>query len=368
MTDTGKFSNYIISCHKDKRLKHPIPKSEFDVEIQAGAALTTDRICELNDHDGFRESISDRNSRYSEATAMWWIYKHIESEYVGISHYRRRLNLEEKRLSELLNKGIDLITVKPIKLGQTIEDDYRTTLYSKDWDLFISLLSNPDREYALGCFSKDKLHPGNINIFKSELYEEFCCWAFPVLDAFYRLSPEKKDVYQHRDVGFIAERMSHMFVCKKMDAGYEVYEAPLMHLDSEEWSYANECDLRDPEQVWTACSRLYATNQITKCCNVLGAAMKGVCSKDERLNILSEVMTIGILERRECEETMHEYLPEGMKANLDILIQTFQGYKQIVQLFMKQKSQEALELMNDYKNLTGFSNVVTREVGRELSS
>ena len=78
-----KLIRYVVFSHVDKPTKVEIPKSKYEVSIQAGAALTDKRICEFNDHDGFTDSISDRNGRYSECTAIFWIGKHVESEYVG---------------------------------------------------------------------------------------------------------------------------------------------------------------------------------------------------------------------------------------------------------------------------------------------
>ena len=66
----GRLKLYVISCHTDKPLLEERPSSVYEIPIQAGAALTDMRTCAINDHDGFPESISDRNLRYSEVTAM----------------------------------------------------------------------------------------------------------------------------------------------------------------------------------------------------------------------------------------------------------------------------------------------------------
>ncbi len=129
------FKLYIVSCHVDKPLTQAPPESVYDVQIQAGAALTVQRICEINDFDDCPESISDRNRRYSEATAMYWIGQHIDSEYIGIVHYRRRLDLTDADFEEFFRQSVDLITTEKIDLGTSIENDYRKVLYSCDWDL-----------------------------------------------------------------------------------------------------------------------------------------------------------------------------------------------------------------------------------------
>ena len=122
-----RLKRYIISCHVDKPLEAEAPQSVYIVPIQAGAALTGKRICELNDHDGFPESISYRNDRYSEVTAMWWIGHHIDVPYVGIEHYRRRFRLSDEEIASYLGDGIDIITTFPVIMDWTVEDNYRHT-------------------------------------------------------------------------------------------------------------------------------------------------------------------------------------------------------------------------------------------------
>ena len=119
MTDnekTKRLKMYVVCCHVDKPMEEGDLKSVYNVPIQAGAALTDKRICKLNDYDDFPESISDRNKRYSEMTAMYRIGALNDSEYVGITHYRRRFLLSDKQLEEYMDKGFDIITTKSYPL------------------------------------------------------------------------------------------------------------------------------------------------------------------------------------------------------------------------------------------------------------
>ncbi|MCR5595204.1 MAG: DUF4422 domain-containing protein [Lachnospiraceae bacterium] len=354
--------NYIISSHMDKPLLRKPEESKYDVMIQAGAALTDIRKYELNDHDGFPDSISDRNSRYSETTAMYYIYKHISSDYVGILHYRRRFGISDDQIEGILKDGFEVITSVPAVLESSVREQFCINHYAADWDLFLSLLNDEDRIMADECFSERLLHGGNINILRSDIYIDLCDWMFPILEQFYERSPSKTDVYQHRDVGFIAERLSHMYVMKLKKSGRKVYEAPLIQLASAEQEPMDKVDLSDPVQVYNECDRLYREHKITKCGNLLGAAMKTDSKKDQKLIVLLEILTLGILERRECSRTMHEYLPEELRSNLDVLIETYKGYKQILRLSKAEQFNESEDLLKRYSELTGFSETLTREL------
>ncbi len=356
--------NYIISCHLDKQLTQEPNKSVFDRPIQAGAALTDVRICDITDMDDCPDNISERNGRYSEATAMYWIGKHISTEYVGIMHYRRRLDLTDQKLEELMDDDVDIITTTSHDLGISMEENYRQTLFSRDFDLFMEILRSRDTanyEFYRECLSKTYIHACNVNIFRSALYREFCDWAFPVCNEFYRLSPEKTDVYQHRDVGFIMEYLSHLFVMKMEHDGYKVVEADLVNLRSDDWDPEKECDALDYNDIFNLCARLYKERQITKCNNILGVALRKGAYADTRLRTLSEIMITSQLERKELSVSMHEYLPEAFRKDPDILIDIWNGFKNIARIHFESGSDDTLEKLTEYMKLTNFSNIALRE-------
>ena len=360
---------YIVSCHVDKPLTQTPPESIYDVPIQAGAALTDKRICPINDYDDCQDSISDRNRRYSEATAMYWIGQHIDSEYVGIVHYRRRLDLTDNDLEDYFKQSVDVITTEKIDLGISIEADYRKVLYSCDWDLFMEILKEKDPadyDFAVECFSSNLIHACNINIFRGELYHEYCEWAFPIMDEFWRRSPEKTDKYQHRDVGFIAERLSHLFVMKMIRDGKKVVEARLVDLRSDEWDCKKECDYSNYDDVFEACDRLYRAGQITKCCNVIGKSVRLGGKEDERIKSLSEVLVAGILERGSLPLTIHEYLPEQFRTDLSTLIYIWNALKKAIQTYITLNNKESADLLEGILGMTHFSKVAQQEAMRQL--
>ncbi len=363
----NRLKQYVISSHVDKPLGEKQIHSVYDVPIQAGAALTDLRVCELNDHDGFPESISDRNRRYSEGTAMWWIAKHIDTPYVGIAHYRRRLALTDEQLSDYMDTGVDVITSELLDLGTSIEENYGKVLYPADWKLFQEILREyapGDADFAEKCFASHEIHPCNVNVFKADLYREYSDWAFPMLDAFYRRSPLKTDRYQIRDVGFIAERLSHLFVMKLLQQGKKVVETDIINLKSGDWTVESEnCDLEDPQQVFELIDRLYRENWIGRCCTVLQKARKQN-ALDERLQLLDVILGLGQIERSCYPMTMHEYLPAELRADLSALAQTYEGFRKAVRLYAAQKGETAGMLLRGYEQLTHFSGVVIAGICR----
>ena len=367
MPEQKRLKLYIVSCHADKPLAEEPRKSVFDCPIQAGAALTDKRTCEINDMTDCADSISDRNSRYSEATAMFWIYRHLNTPYIGIEHYRRRLDLSDDEYMRFMDCGIDIITTTPMNLihsqdtdrYMSIREHYRLTHYAYDWDLFMDILKrhNVDDYYlALEEFDKSSIHPCNINVFRSDLYREFGDWAFPICDEFYRLSPEKTDVFFFCFVGYIMERLSHLFVIKMKRIGKKIEYAPIKEIRSRE-DHPPDLKLSEPDQIYNECNALFCENQITNAQRLLNKAMisSSVSKSDERLMLLNRVFTAYLNERSELARTLFEYLPREYRSDLNILTSIWSGFEQIVRIYQDNKNDESLDKLTQYINLTGFS-------------
>lgn len=356
----NRLKMYIIGCHVDKPLEEPDLESVYNVRIQAGAALTDKRIYELNDHDDFADSISERNQRYSEMTAMYWIGMHIQSDYVGIAHYRRRFLLSDKQLADYMDKGFDIITTNSYPLPEIVSDNYRISYYTTDWELFLDILNEfhpEDVALSEKVFAKDTIHPCNMNIFSASAYREYCEWAFPMLDAFYNRSPWKTDTYQRRDVGFIGERLSSLFVEKYMAAGKKVIEAPFRDLKSASWKPEMECALTDYEGIYRACQKYYLQNNITRCRELISRAIENGGYENEKIRETAQLFRAGVKEQHTYSLTFYEYLPDMWKKDLDTLLAAYNGVGTIIKIAAGGVTDEVKALYNDFVSTTGFTDV-----------
>ncbi|MDR2296169.1 MAG: DUF4422 domain-containing protein, partial [Clostridiales Family XIII bacterium] len=103
----GDFTVFAVRNHGDKPLREAPPAPAWLASIQAGAALTDERIAALVDDAG--ENISAKNRRYSETTATYWVWKNANRAVKGIFHYRRRLLLSPADARALLAGEIDAV-------------------------------------------------------------------------------------------------------------------------------------------------------------------------------------------------------------------------------------------------------------------
>ena len=354
----------------DKNLESMDKASKYACPIQAGAALTNIRTCKYNDLDDCDTNISERNCRYSEATAMYWIGKHLDTDYVGILHYRRRLDLTDAEYENFMSEGVDIITTTPTVLNQSIEKHYRNVHYSTDWDLMMELIGKHDPEnydFALQCFKSDSFHSCNINIYRKELYHEFCNWAFPILNDFYLRSPQKTDIYERRDVGFICERLSHLFVMKKKQAGLKIVEADLVNLKSVVDNYYIECKDKDAAFVYEYCDKLYRQKQITKCFKLIRAADEyGLLDKDKNLSEAADIICTAVAERKQLSRTLHDYLPEDCRSDLPKLISTWNYMRRILAVYLSNPNDKTKKIYNECIKITGFSEIAISIMKEQL--
>lgn len=358
-----RLAMYVVCCHVDKLVTESIPASKYDVVIQAGAALTDKRVCPVNDLDDCDTNISDRNQRYSEMTAMYWAGQNIVTDYIGITHYRRRILISDEELSQRMDEGFDIITTVPCRIDDKIKANYIGAYYTSDWNLFMDIMDEyapEDRELADELFDKDTLHPGNMGIYSAEIYDEYCKWMFPMLDAFHKRSPWKTDLYQRRDVGFIGERLTTLFVEKMKRAGKKVLEYPFKDYRSNEWVPEAECELSDFDAVISACDKYYLKDDISKSRRLVAGALNNGGVKDVRIRDRALLFKAGIDEQKELPVTMFEYLPVQWKKDLNTLLSAYQGLGNIINALNVNPTNEIVAMFREFISATGFSSIVIK--------
>lgn len=215
---------YVARSVFDKPLKQEYKMSEFQKEIQVGAALTDERICRLTDDTG--DHISDRNKQFCELTALYWIWKNAKQEIVGLEHYRRHFLLVGSWLSDMRDRGIDVILPTPLYVAPSIAGNYRDRHVASDWDFMMDYMRRFYPDYygdAPGFFDTNLYSPCNMFIMRKKVLEDLCSWLFPILFICAEHGGIREDAYQNRYPGFLSERLITFFFEKNRDRYRIVY-------------------------------------------------------------------------------------------------------------------------------------------------
>jgi hypothetical protein len=181
--------------------------------IQAGAELTDKRVVsEDGVCDNIGDNISEKNPRYCELTALYWIWKHATADYIGLCHYRRHFMLNEEQLKLLSEQhcDVDVVLTTPIVNFPSVRAIYEHDHIIEDWDIMMEAISElaPDylesaHEIEVGIFYCGY----NMLIARKIIFDDYCRWLFPILKYCEEHCLKKEDRYQGRYIGFLAERL-----------------------------------------------------------------------------------------------------------------------------------------------------------------
>lgn len=207
-----EISVYQSKFHKDQPLKGDYAAPDWVHAIQAGAELSDVHIAGVRDNEG--DNISIKNGNYSELTAMYWIGKHAESEYLGLFHYRRILAVTEDDLYRLGSNKIDVILPYPTIHYPNILEHHRRYLGEEDWGALILALTECAPAYAAAfpkIFKGRYFYNYNMLIAKKAILKEYCNWLFPILERIEKLSNPKGSERSDRYLGYLGENLTTLY-------------------------------------------------------------------------------------------------------------------------------------------------------------
>jgi len=217
---------YVVKSVFDKPLQMDYQMAPYEKEIQAGAALTRERLQEGGLTDDTGDNISERNHQFCELTALYWIWKHAQEDIVGLAHYRRHFLLPKDWLARMATNNVDVILPVPLYVVPCIEGNYKERHDSLDWDYMMHCLKEEDEKIygkAAGFFKGNVYSPCNMFITKKEILDMLCEWLFPILFQVAANGGEKAARYQNRYPGFLSERLISFFFEKNRKRYRSVY-------------------------------------------------------------------------------------------------------------------------------------------------
>ena len=238
----------IIAAHK----KYQMPNDEMYLPVQVGAS-NKESIGYQRDDEG--ENISDLNPFFCELTGIYWAWKNLEVDYIGLSHYRRHFssNPHKKDLWNyvLKKKDIekDLYSIKvfvPQKRKYWIESlysHYEHTHYIEQLDVTKEIISEKYPEYVEMFDKVCKQKWGymfNMMIMEKKLFDDYCGWLFDILfELRNRLGEEGLSTFHSRYYGRVSEIIFNVWLQEKIKNGTikesEIKEIPIVHMEKINW-------------------------------------------------------------------------------------------------------------------------------------
>lgn len=214
------FEVYVAKFYKDRPLQKVCSYPKWLYPVQAGAALTEERVADILDSMG--ENISHKNANYCELTVLYWIWKNCldlsnsetGQKYYGLFHYRRWLDLSDADMEKIRNNDIDVILPFPTVHEPDISEHHARYIKEQDWDAMLYALKELAPEYYKACdkiFLQKYMYNYNILIAKTDVLRKYCEWLFPILKRVEQMSVPKGDERADRYIGYIGENLLTLY-------------------------------------------------------------------------------------------------------------------------------------------------------------
>ncbi len=206
----------IVATHK----KYWMPSDPMYLPLHVGRE-GKEELGYIGDNTG--DNISLKNNNYCELTGVYWAWKNLRADYIGVSHYRRHFVKKRIRgskqkkvitqiqLEQILAKA-DIVLPKPRNyIIETNYSQYAHAHHAKDLDVTREIMREKYPEYVPSYDSymkKTSGHRFNMFIMKRKYFDEYCAWLFDILfELESRLDISGYSKNDARVFGFVSERL-----------------------------------------------------------------------------------------------------------------------------------------------------------------
>lgn len=237
----------IIAAHKP----YEMPTDKMYLPVQVGAAGKED-IGYQRDDEG--ENISKLNPYFCELTGLYWAWKNLDADYIGLVHYRRHFAM--KHIGNLWNRILTYDELRPylgkIKIFtpnkrkyyiETLYSHYEHTHYSNQLDETRKVIKDLYPNYTDSYDRVTKRSYGymfNMMIMEKDMLDDYCSWLFDILfEVGKRIDMPNLSDFQGRYYGRIAEIIFNVWIDHKVASGEimkdELKEIPCIHMEKINW-------------------------------------------------------------------------------------------------------------------------------------
>lgn len=257
----------IVATHKataslENKIFHP---------IQVGASINNYIVKDSYYRDNTGDNISEKNSSFNELSALYWAWKNLEFDIIGLAHYRRYFDLFYKKplfkkdkqhvVRNIRDNDVRLINLKNEKRVErkiktllkandiiipqkafctfdngdfeSLTNQYKRFHIESDWHNCLQVITEKYPEYKISIQS----HFNNGNIFylcnmfvaSKDWFNQYCAWLFDILFEVENRINVSEDSYQKRVFGFLSERLFTLYILHNK---FKIKELPILFIEN----------------------------------------------------------------------------------------------------------------------------------------
>ena len=243
----------IIATHK----KYRMPDDSMYLPLHVGAEGKKDENGNPLDlgyeKDNTGDNISLKNPNYCELTGLYWAWKNLEVDFIGLAHYRRHFGrkgrepfegiLTYKQLKPLLSKYKVFVPTKRRYYIETLYSHYKHTHYAEQLDLTRKIISEKYPDYIESYDEVIKHTYGymfNMCIMQKKYFDAYCRWLFDILfELEQRIGTLELSDFQGRFYGRVSEIIFNVWLSRQIKSGIlkrsEIKELSYKHIEKINW-------------------------------------------------------------------------------------------------------------------------------------
>ena len=215
----------IVAAHK----KYQMPKDDMYLPIHVG--------CEGKENIGYQgdnvgDNISIKNPNFCELTGLYWAWKNLDADYIGLVHYRRyftmkrllpkkenekfEIVLKKEEIEKKLEKNDIILPKKRNYFIENVYSHYEHTMHIEPLIEAGKIIQEKYPEYYLefeNLKKTTKMHAFNMFIMKKEYLDQYCNWLFDILfELEKRIDASQFDAFHARFFGRVSERLLDVWI------------------------------------------------------------------------------------------------------------------------------------------------------------
>ena len=241
-----------MATHK----RYWMPNDSIYFPLQVGAAVNKTKsgkpLSLGYSKDSTGDNISSKNANYCELTGLYWAWKNMNADYLGLVHYRRHFSVVKGLLRKSVFKENRVLTgrqlktllkdndiILPKKRYYFIESNYSQYVHAHNEIDLTTTRDILEEKYPDYLDSYDKVmkrtygHRFNMFIMKKQLMDEYCSWLFDILfELENRLDISGYSANDARVFGFVSERLLDVWIEKN---ALDYKEIPYIFMENQNW-------------------------------------------------------------------------------------------------------------------------------------
>lgn len=244
----------IIATHK----KYRMPNDIMYIPLHVGAEGKNDKdgrpldLGYIKDNTG--KNISKLNSSFCELTGLYWAWKNLDADYIGLVHYRRHFSMKKakdlwssiliyEQIAPYLGKIRIFVPKKRKYYIETLYSHYKHTHYSNQLNETRKVIKEMYPKY-LDSYDQIIRHKYgymfNMMIMERELLNDYCIWLFNILfEVGKRVDMTELSAFQGRYYGRISEIIFNVWLDQKIKSGElkkeQLMEISYIHMEKINW-------------------------------------------------------------------------------------------------------------------------------------